>query len=529
VDNAISSVTGGPISNPVVPGFHPDPSVCRVGEDYYLACSSFEYFPGIPLFHSRDLVSWTQIGNALDRPSQLDLLATHSSGGVYAPTLRHHGGRFWITTTSMSTRGHLIVSAPDPAGPWSDPAVVPLPGIDPDLCWDDDGACWFTYTASPGDGEPSRIMQARIDPSNGDVIGAPRTLWEGTGLAYPEAPHMFRAQGLWYLVIAEGGTERGHAVSVARGPHPRGPFEGCPRNPVLSHRSTASPIQNTGHADFIETPDGAWFAVLLGTRPRGGTPGFHVLGRETFLTPVQWSGDGWPIPDPVLDGADPADTRVRDEFDGKRLAPAWVSLRRPPTQVADLAARPGWLTLTGSDQTLDQPLATFVGVRQQHLRFGVKALIDASTGVGGLVLRIDEGHYYSLEVGAEGGRVRCIARIGPLRQEVGAYATDGIEGMDTAGGAATTNAADSTDSNVILCIEAVPALEGFLSPGAAPDVIRLGIERDGERIVLGELDGRYLSTEVAGGFTGRMIGMYAQSGTVAFDWFEYTGNQEKED
>lgn len=254
-------------SHPVIPGFHPDPSVCRVGDDYYLACSSFEYVPGVPLFHSRDLVHWRQIGNVLDRPAQLRLpWDTPSSAGIYAPTLRHHDGRFWLIVTNVSSGGgNLLVSATDPAGPWSDPVPLPgVPGIDPDLAWDEDGACWVTVAG---------ISQVRIDPYTGETIGEPRPLWSGTpGAKAPEAPHLHHVGDHWYLLIAEGGTERGHAVSVARGPAPTGPFEPCPANPVLTHRSTDDPVQNTGHADLVQAPDGTWWMVFLGVRPRGGTP-----------------------------------------------------------------------------------------------------------------------------------------------------------------------------------------------------------------------------------------------------------------
>lgn len=556
--------------NPVIPGFHPDPSVCRVGADYYAACSSFEYFPGVPLFHSRDLVAWTQIGNALDRSSQLDLRTAHASGGVYAPTLRHHDGQFWLVTTSVSTPGHLIVRSPDPAGPWSDPVRVALPGIDPDLAWSADGRCWFTYS------DEGRIQQARIDPGTGAVLDGSSPIFAGSGLAYPEAPHLYEAFGRWYLVLAEGGTERGHAVSVARGPAPWGPFEGYSGNPVLSHRSTTSPVQSTGHADLVQREDGQWFALLLATRPRGGTPAFHILGRETFLTPVDWTQDGWPIPRTVVlqgggvgapgagdvgdvggvgdvgdvrDAGDVGDVREvggavaaavgaleqrelpglrqfrefreREDFGGERLGPVWVSLRRPLTEVADLSCRPGWLTLTGTGQRLDEPLVTFIGVRQRHFRCTVRAEVDASVGVGGLVLRIDERHHYALEASA--GRVRCVARIGPLTQEIGAVEV-GMTGVVGAGGVdVAQDGGVGASGAVVLVIAAVPDRGGFTSPGSPPDVIRLGVERSGRFELLGELDGRYLSTEVAGGFTGRMVGMYAERGTVGFDWFEYVG------
>ena len=163
-------------------------------------------------------------------------------------------------------------------------------GIDPDLAWDDDGNCWVHCSAGGGG-----ILRYRIDDRTGDVLDGPVLAWTGTGLQFPEAPHLFSRDDWWYLLIAEGGTERGHAVSIARAPSPIGPWESCPANPILSHRSTDHPVQNTGHGDLVEAVDGSWWMVLLGTRPRGITPGYHVLGRETFLVPVDWV-DGWPVP-----------------------------------------------------------------------------------------------------------------------------------------------------------------------------------------------------------------------------------------
>ncbi|MBS2966337.1 glycoside hydrolase family 43 protein [Actinocrinis puniceicyclus] len=499
------SVTGRGLQDPVIPGFHPDPSVCRVGADYYLACSSFEYFPGVPLFHSRDLASWKQIGNILDRPGQLPLLAAGSSGGVYAPTLRHHAGRFWMVTTNVSAQGHMIVNAVDPVGPWSDPVHVEgLPGIDPDLAWDEEGVCRLSYTTGPDDGRPGGIWQAAVDPYNGRLLEDPRWLWAGTAMAYPEAPHLYHINGLWYLLIAEGGTERGHCVSVARAPRPWGPFESCPANPIFTHRSTDSPVQSTGHADLVQSPDGDWHMVFLATRPRGGTPGFHVLGRETFCTSVQWI-DGWPAPAALgvsalsQDSDTAARVVVRDDFDGDRLAPEWISVRRPAESFGGLTAAPGRLSLNGDGNTLDDPLPVFVGRRQQHPHASVRALMDAAHGRGGLAVRIDERHHYEIEAGD--GRVRCTARVGPFTSEFGDVQLAAAE--------------------VLLRIDTVPSGLGFTSPCAPPDTIRLGIERGGEFTVLGEIDGRYLSTEVAGGFTGRVIGMFGHKGSVAFDWFEY--------
>jgi xylan 1,4-beta-xylosidase len=492
----------GLITNPVIAGMHPDPSVCRVGDDYYLACSSFEYFPGVPLFHSRDLVHWEQIGNALDRPSQLSLpAATPSSGGIYAPTLRHHDGRFWLITTNVAPGGGTMVfTATDPAGPWSEPVRVPgVTGIDPDLAWDDEGQCWCTYAG---------IYQVRIDPATGRSFGRPRRLWSGTpGAQAPEAPHLYRIGDHWYLLIAEGGTERGHGVSIARGPAPDGPFEPCPANPVLSHRSMDRPIQNTGHADLVQAPDGSWWMVLLGVRPRGGTPGWHVLGRETFLAPVTWA-DGWPVvgeltpfmPAPAWPPSPVAAPPVRDDFDQDRLHPGWVSVRSRPAECWSLTDRPGWLTLHAGDGSTGDAGPTFVGRRQQHLSCRVRALVDATDGRGGLAVRLDEQHQYEIEVGD--GQVRVTARIGPLRPAV------------------ATRPVPPGPVRLRIDVHASPADNWH--PREEPDALRLGVEAaDGGFDALAELDGRYLSTEVAGGFTGRVIGMYAAAGTVRFDWFDY--------
>jgi beta-xylosidase len=491
-------MSGDTFDNPVIAGFHPDPSVCRVGQDYYLACSSFEYFPGVPVFHSRDLVHWEQLGNALAGVPFPD--TTPSSGGVYAPTLRYHDDRFWLITSDVSGGGTVLLTATDPAGPWSPPVRVPgVPGVDPDLAWDDEGRCWCTYAG---------IEQVRIDTETGRTLGEPRHLWSGTpGAQYPEAPHLYHIGEYWYLLIAEGGTERGHCVSIARAPAPDGPFEPCPANPVLSHRSTSRAIQNTGHADLVQAPDGSWWMVLLGVRPRGGTPGWHVLGRETYLLPVTWA-DGWPVVpelEPVMAAPrwpahplpEPPD---RDDFDQPELHPRWISLRSRPPGDCSLTERAGWLTVHARGQSLDDPMATFVGRRQQHLSCRASALTDPVAGRGGLAVRLDERHHYEVEAAA--GEVRVSARIGPLQQTLAAVTVPA--------------------GPVVLRIEVHAAEAGLGHPGQGPDTVRLGVQDPGGTFTaLAELDGRYLSTEVAGGFTGRVIGMYAAAGTTQFDWFDY--------
>ncbi len=481
----------------MIPGFHPDPSVCRVGDEYFLVTSSFTWFPGVPIFRSRNLVEWTQLGNVLDRPSQLDLRATQgwASMGVYAPTLRFQDGLFFMITTTATHDGaqNFFVTSADAAGPWSDPVPVAVAGIDPDLAWDDDGNCWLHFSGLGG------IARCRIDDATGEVLEGPVPTWAGTGLQHPEAPHLFRRDGTWHLMIAEGGTERGHAVSIARGPSPVGPWESCPANPILSHRSTDRPIQNTGHADLVEAAYGSWWMVLLGVRPRGVTPGFHVLGRETFLAPVEWVG-GWPVVgdvDLTMDGRPPGpvdvDFAVRDEFDGSSLGPRWISVRRPPTAFASLDTRPGWLSLAGADANLDDVEPAFVGCRQQWHHCRVRAPVDPGTSTeAGLAVVMDESSHY--EVSMANDSVIARARVGPVTQILGE--------------------APRPSGPVVLTIETRPHVHG-------PDEIALGYEGDdGDVRELAALDGRYLSTEVVGGFTGRIIGMYAVGGAAAFDWFE---------
>ena len=243
--------------NPVLPGFYPDPSVCRVGEDYYLVTSTFEFFPGVPVFHSRDLVHWEQIGHALTRASQLPLREAPPSGGIYAPTIRYHDGVFYMVTTNVSYGGNFYVTATDPAGPWSDPIYVDQAGIDPSLLFDDDGKVYFL---SNGNG---CMSICEIDIRTGEKLAPTRPSWRGTGGRYPEAPHLYKIDGLYYLMIAEGGTEYGHMETIARSISPYGPWEPSPRNPILTNRNTEQnmPIQGTGHADLVQTQNGDWYAV----------------------------------------------------------------------------------------------------------------------------------------------------------------------------------------------------------------------------------------------------------------------------
>ena len=344
-------------------------------------------------------------------------------------------------------------------------------------------------------GQHLGIQQVRVDLAAGKALEPPRSLWSGTGLKFPEAPHLYHRGDDWYLLIAEGGTERGHSVSVARGPSPEGPFEGHPANPVLSACGTSRPIQNTGHADLVDTPDGGTALVLLGVRPLGLTQSFSPLGRETFITPVSWA-DGWPQPEPVLlNPREAVDEEVFDFADPVALEePGWLAIRTPPGSVASLAD--GRLSITGHTG-LDDPQPQFVGRRQRHLTATVSATVDASGGTGGLAARYDEHHWFCLEV--RGSVVTARAHVAGLAQawEVTVPAGD-----------------------VELRMEMSPPAATFNSAALGGDRIRLLAAGT----LVAELDGRYWTAETCASFTGRVIGLYASAGTVRFTGFRYRGS-----
>jgi xylan 1,4-beta-xylosidase len=494
--------------NPLLPGFHPDPSVVQVGEDYYLATSSFEYLPGIPLHHSRDLVHWTPIGHVVTRPGQLQMHGVFTGGGAWAPTIRWHDGVFHLVVADAGGRGMLLFTATDPAGPWSDGLpLTGIPGIDPDIAWDEQGTCFVTFSGlileGPDLGTHLGIQQVRMDLSTGSALEAPRSVWSGTGLIFPEAPHLYRIGSYWYLMIAEGGTERGHAISIARSANPDGPFEGCPANPLLSARSTARPVQNTGHGDLVQAPDGSWHAVLLGMRVKGQTRSFAALGRETYSTSVEWVDD-WPVFAPVeLNDVISAPT-FSDSFADAELGPDWVTVRRVATDIASWGA--GALVLKGDGRGMDHPAPTFVGRRQSRLDARITATLSGRNGVGGLTIRYDEQTHYDLEV--DGDRVVARACIPTMSVEHVAVLPAGSGGP----GGPLTLVAEMREP------------ERSFATGMTCDLIHLGVETaDGTCIEVGVFDGRYLAAEVVCSFTGRVAGMYCVSGELSFSSYGETG------
>ncbi|WP_203136784.1 glycoside hydrolase family 43 protein [Microbacterium sp. JZ31] len=455
---------------PVVPGFHPDPSVCRVGDDYYLAHSTFEYVPGVPIRHSRDLVTWTLVGHVLTRDAQFPAARSRASGGIYAPTLRHHDGRFWLIVTDVGDGGgQRLFHAPAAEGPWSDAIVLRgLDGIDPDLAWTEDGTCLVSYCSWADGG--SAIWQAAIDPLAGLVLDEPRVIWRGSpDMGHTEGPHLYRRGDWWYLVTAEGGTERGHGISAVRSRDPRGPFEAPPSNPIYTHRSTEHPVQNVGHADLVERVDGSWAAVHLGVRTAGYTPSFHVNGRETFLAEVDWRDD-WPVIRPS-DAEVPPVTGFVDRFDA--LGPRWVSPGAWPERFARAGA-----------DGLEVEAAEGSGVyaRVEALSWEARVEIETPDAVAHVEVRLDDRH-----------------RVGVRRDGSRATATWTVGGVDVVLG-------EADDPDGIVWIDSVP------SETAGPDDLVLAVGAD--RRALGRIDGRYLSTEVATGFTGRVLGIRVERGAA---------------
>lgn len=479
----------------IIPGFHPDPSICRVGDRYYLATSSFEYLPAVPLFTSTDLVNWSQLGNVLDRSTQV---ATRpgiegASGGIYAPTLRYHDGLFWLVTTNIHevARGHLIVHAENPEGPWSDPVhVAGVIGIDPDLFWDPAGDCHLTWSNVLTGG----ISQAQIDPFTGAVLSEPIQLWRGTGGAHAEGPHLYLRNEWYYLLVAEGGTGAGHMVTVARSKHPDGPYESNPDNPILTHRSTALPVQATGHADLIERVDGSWALVHLGTRPRGSFPRWHTNGRETFIAGIDWVNN-WPVVVEDRFLAPPPANDFTDTFSGTSLHPRWVSPGVLPHSFAEPTEH-GLALKAGRDPSTTAVADRILVVRIPDLHWTVSL---NAVGDIALSVRIDDEHQVIVERIGDDVSARVV--IGPLDLVLATAAAHPDASLD---------------------IQSVPF---DIAPGERRGPDRLVLSHtgpDGTTHELCRTDGRYLSTEVSGGFTGRVIGVEALGPRTTLTRFTYT-------
>jgi xylan 1,4-beta-xylosidase len=503
-------------TNPILPGFHADPSICRVGDDYYMVHSTFEYFPGVPIFQSKDLVNWKQIGHVLTRKSQLNLERRQASQGIFAPTIRHHNGTFYMITTHVGGNGNFYVTATNAAGPWSEPVWLDRAGIDPSLFFDTDGKVYYTRQV---DGERGYSGQQLLNLETGKLEGEIKELWRGTGGVWPEGPHLYKVNGKYYLMISEGGTSYDHMITVARSDSPWGPFAPNPKNPILTHRHLPDhPFQALGHGDLVETDEG-WWVVFLGFRPQGGK--FHHLGRETFLAPVTWE-NGWP----EINGGKPISATLlapklkphswpketaRDEFDASTLSLHWNYVRNPNEADYSLTAKPGALRLHGAAATLnDLASPTFIGRRQTAFNCRAATKISFTPGAAneeaGLVLRGNDQNHCQIVIAQRDGK-RQVA----LRQ--------------TSAGKIVTPEVfyDVPDGDLILSVTALPLEYNFAVQTAAGKTIQLGTART-----------RELSTETLTAqpranfnFTGVYIGLFAtgngqrSTASANFDWFEY--------
>lgn len=514
-------------SNPILPGFYPDPSICRVGEDYYLVTSTFAYFPGVPIFHSKDLVNWKQIGNILDREEQIYLIGAGHSGGIFAPTIRYYDGTFYMITTNVTNGGNFIVKAEDPAGPWSNPYFIEgAGGIDPSLFFDDDGRCYYTGTKGRREGEryygDNEVWLQEIDINNMKLVGESYAIWHGAlrNVVWPEAPHIYKKDGRYYLMIAEAGTAHAHAVTVASSDCITEPFKGYNCNPILTHRHLGLdyPIVNVGHGDLVETQNGEWYMVVLASRTYGGY--YRNLGRETFLVPLEWE-DGWPlinrgigllestvkVPDLPVTPVEPIPER--EDFDGDSLPLHFIYLRNPKVSSYSLQAREGYLRMKLTPEQLTELVSpSYLGIRQTGISFIFEAMMEYEPLVdteeaGIVILQSNEFHYRFVMILKDGLKVMRLIRCKNKNEEVLAEATVGKQNEP----------------------------KGQISLRIAADIqdLTFSYSLDGNEyhILKTNVDARILSTDVAGGFVGNTLGLYCSSNGVEstnyvdFDWISY--------
>jgi alpha-N-arabinofuranosidase len=465
--------------NPIIRGYFPDPSVCKANGKYYLVASSFQYFPGVPLFESEDLINWTQIGYCLTRKSQLPLDGVASSCGIFAPTIRFNDGRFYMTTTNVTSGGNFYVYTDDIYGEWSEPIYVEQDGIDPSFYFEG-GKAYFMSNGHDENNNPA-INQCEINIETGEILSEKKPLWGGSGGRYLESPHLYKIGRYYYLLAAEGGTEYGHMVTYARSESLWGPFEPYTKNPVLTNRNLGGYlIQGVGHSDLIEDSSGNWWLFHLGFRQIDRWLPFHHLGREVFLMPVDFHADGWftvgegttreavvtdRIPETVTqkfkntyDTIEPLDRRF---------------LRNPAPENFIFSGNS--IKIKSSGKTLDDYAASpaFAGLNQKEFNMELSVNVNVIDGEAGVTIYMDENHHYDLI--SDGSEVKLKLNIGDIK-----HTAKQIPAAGTA----------------VLKIIADPINYEFFCNGLS----------------LGKAQTRYLSSEVAGGFTGVVIGLFSQRG-----------------
>jgi xylan 1,4-beta-xylosidase len=421
-------------SNPILAGFYPDPSICRAGDDYYLVNSTFAYFPGVPVFHSTDLVNWRQIGNVLTRHSQINLDELGVSQGIYAPAIKYNKGTFYLITTLVGRGGNFVVTAKNPAGPWSDPYWLPqLDGIDPSLFFDDNGKAYVVYNSVPPDNtelysghrtirmfdfytKKNRATGKELILVNGGADISKQPIWI-------EGPHIYKKDGYYYLIAAEGGTSYNHSEVVFRSKSVKGPYSSYNKNPILTQRhldpNRKYAITSTGHADIVETQKGEWWSVFLGCRPyEPYSLDYYNTGRETFMAPVKWI-DGWPVINPAFEEVQYSykapdlplnnlseyplngNFSFTDYFDSKTLPFYWMFLRNPRTIWYSLSDNPSFLTVRLRPETCSEPVnPSMIVRRQQHAFCNASARMDftpvSENEFAGIIAFQNDKRYYTI-------------------------------------------------------------------------------------------------------------------------------------
>jgi alpha-N-arabinofuranosidase len=537
ITHAVSAQTTTLI-NPILTGFYPDPSVVQVGKDYYLVNSTFSYFPGIPVFHSKDLKNWKQIGNVIDRPAQMDFIGEKLTRGLFAPAISYHNGTFYVTCTDIDHDGNFVVTAKNPAGPWSNPVRVPqVRGIDPSLFFDDDNKAYIIYNSDAPDHKPlysghRTIRIYEIDPVTLKVIGEEKQLVNG-GVdiskkpEWIEAPHIMKRFGWYYLYAAEGGTSVNHTEVVFRSKSVWGPYVAYENNPILTQKGLPEdrkdPITSAGHAQFVDGPDGKTYAIFLAVRPYEGD--YYNTGRETFIAPVTWK-DEWPIINPdskeiqyrykagfnevKQQGALPqaANFSYTLTFE-KSLDPALLFMRTVDSSSFSLSKKSGLMMKLKPETIMDLGNPSFIGKRQQHLYCTTETELDFSPKSEkekvGLTIFQDEGHFYLISKSMDQGKpVVQLYKSKPKEKEM-----ELLTQMPLADAA----------SPVKLRIVAEGGTYSFyFSKGPTWQLLK------------DKLDAKFLSTKEAGGFIGCLFGMYATSSgeqtsnSASFKYLKYSGN-----
>lgn len=487
--------------NPIIRGFYPDPSVCRANGKYYLVCSTMHFFPSIPVFESEDLINWNQIGWCLTRKSQINLEGVPSSGGIFAPTIRFYRGRFYVVTTDDSRHRNFYVYTDNIYGEWSEPVEVKQGGIDPSLFFEEEKV-YFTSNGRDKDNIPC-IYQCEIDIDSGEKLTESRIIWKGSGGRLIEGPHLYKIGDYYYLLAAEGGTEYGHMVTYARASSPYGPFIGYKNNPVLTNRNLGDDeIQGIGHGDLLQDWDGSWWMIHLGFRQIALWRQYHNLGREVFLMPVRWNKDGWfTIGNRGITEKNVNVSWIEKEVEQRQYNTIdfshedwnkqWSFIRNPEKERYQFAAN--YLKLCGSTISLNEPgTPTFVGIRQQEFACILEVDIEILSGEAGVSIYMDEKHHYDIAARLQGGKLEYISRIciGGIIEEINAY---------------------GTGDRKTVRIEIRSSRDKYI----------LQIKENNRVCLEKEMESKYLSSEVAGGFTGVLFGLYAYNEDDDKQWCEF--------